>query len=209
MTTTGGDRDPSVNAELALRASRGDSAALDALIERHLPALRAFVRLRSGPVVRAKESCSDLVQSVCREILEDAGAFEYQGEAAFRNWLFTKALRKILDRNKFYRRDKRDIGREAAQAARSAGPGAGVARCYATICSPNREAMVHEEVEALERAFDRLPDNYREVITLARVVGLSHAEIAERLGVTEAYSRSLLSRALARLARLLRTGDAG
>lgn len=45
-------------------ACRGDRAALDALVVRFLPELRAFVRLRAGPALREWESTSDIVQSV-------------------------------------------------------------------------------------------------------------------------------------------------
>jgi DNA-directed RNA polymerase specialized sigma24 family protein len=41
------------------------------------------------------------------------------------------------------------------------------------------------------------------VISLARIVGLSHAEIAKEMGRSEGAVRTLLSRALARLATLL------
>ena len=62
--------------------------------------------------------------------------------------------------------------------------------------------MLREEVERLRAALSKLPENYRQVIHLAHVDGLSHREIAERLGISEANSRVLLSRALARLATL-------
>jgi RNA polymerase sigma factor (sigma-70 family) len=48
----------------------------------------------------------------------------------------------------------------------------------------------------MERAFDLLSDDHREVITLSRIVGLSHAEIAAELGRSEGAVRVLLSRAL-------------
>jgi RNA polymerase sigma factor (sigma-70 family) len=47
------------------------------------------------------------------------------------------------------------------------------------------------------------PENYREVITLSRVVGLSHREIGEQIGKNEGAVRVLLHRALARLGRLM------
>ena len=77
------------------RASRGDPVALDALVEHHLPNLLAFLRLNAGPHLLAKESVSDLAQSVCREVLDDVDRFEYRGEPAFRKWLFTAALNKV------------------------------------------------------------------------------------------------------------------
>ena len=54
-------------------------------------------------------------------------------------------------------------------------------------------------------AFAQLPEDYREVITLSRVVGLSHGQIASQLGKSEGAVRVLLHRALARLSGLLGT----
>ena len=77
------------------KLTSGDPDAIEHLLSRHMPGLRAFIRLRAGPVVRARESESDLVQSVCREVLRGIERFDYQGDAAFKNWLFKAALRKI------------------------------------------------------------------------------------------------------------------
>jgi RNA polymerase sigma-70 factor (ECF subfamily) len=186
---------------LAARAARGEREALDALLERYLPELRAFVRLRAGAVVRARESSSDLVQSVCREVIQHMDRFQFPSEPAFKQWLYTTALRKILNRKEFYLAQKRDAYREVPL-----GSGSGDERlieCYRSFSSPSRRAMLREEVERIERAFEELPEDYREVITLAHVVGLSRAEIAQHMGKTEGNVRVLLHRALARMAALL------
>jgi RNA polymerase sigma-70 factor (ECF subfamily) len=190
--------------KLVEEAQRGERAAIDALLERHLPGLRAFVRLRAGEQVRAQESVSDLVQSVCREALEDVGSFRYQGEAAFKHWLFTLALRKIVDRSRRLR--VRPLERAVAAGA-AAGIVSGQSELlehYATFCTPSADAAIREEVERIERAFDALGEDDREVITLARLVGLRYAEIGERMGRSEEAVRKLLARALARLGRRLR-----
>jgi RNA polymerase sigma factor (sigma-70 family) len=72
---------------------------------------------------------------------------------------------------------------------------------WGTWCSgpppPTRHPWTAGELaQQMELAFDRLPDDYREVITLARIVGLSHAEIARQMGRGEGAVRMLLSRAL-------------
>lgn len=85
-------------------AARGDETAIERLLERHLPRLRAFVRLRAGALLRQKESHSDLVQTVCRRILEDAAKFEYRGEASFLAWLYRAALNKMWERHRYYSR---------------------------------------------------------------------------------------------------------
>jgi len=63
--------------------------------------------------------------------------------------------------------------------------------------------MAFEEIERVEAAFDKLSDDYRQVILLSRIVGLSHREVAREMGRNEAAVRKLLSRALARLLLLL------
>jgi len=200
------DRDDSVGdggfAALLQRARSGDAGALDAILASHLPGLRAYVRLNASPALRAKESCSDLMQSVCREALQDLADLRSDAEPAFRQWLFTLALRKIQDRAKFYRAERRDAGREV-------GPPAGtdaereLLATYRTFASPSHHAAAREEVARLEAAFDRLPPEYRDVIVQARLLGLSHAEIARQQDRSEEAVRMLLHRARAKLARLL------
>ncbi len=189
--------------ELFQRASQGDAGAVESLLELHLPRLRAFVRLRMGKALSAKESASDIVQSSCREVLENAGKFRYQGESGFRLWLYTTALRKIRHRGEYYRAAKRDVGREAAPGSADESGNDARAAWYRTLSTPSRTLAIREQAERIEAAFERLPDHYREVITLSRIVGLSRAEIAEVTGRTEASVRNVLHRALAELAELL------
>lgn len=191
--------------DLGLDASRGSEPAVDELLVRHLPSLRSYVRLKAGRLVRAREAESDIVQSVCREVLGRQGDFRYGGEAGFRHWLFTTALRKILDKRKLHTADKRDLRRE------DAGAGDLDARVdqLAAYASPSGVAIGHEELERVAAAFDALGDDYREVILLSRVVGLSRADIAREMDRTEASIRNLLHRALAELSRRLDdSGDA-
>ena len=69
--------------------------------------------------------------------------------------------------------------------------------------SPSRHASVREELHAIEGAFDSLSEEQREVVTMSRLLGLSHAAIAYRLGKSEVAVRKILSRGLARLATTL------
>jgi RNA polymerase sigma-70 factor (ECF subfamily) len=55
-------------------------------------------------------------------------------------------------------------------------------------------------MERLERALASLTPEYREVILLSRVEGLSRAEVAVRMQRSEGSVRMLLHRALAALA---------
>lgn len=187
-------------------ASRGDSAAVEALLERYLPGLSAFVRLRAGPLLRARESSSDLVQSVCREVLEHVDRYRYRSEGLFKQWLFTTAARKIADRADHVQAQRRDVRREVAlddaAAATSSSQGWFADACRSLV-TPSRQLIAREEVAATERALLSLPDDHREVILLARIVGLSAKEIGEQMDRSESAVRSLLHRALADLCELV------
>lgn len=196
-------------AALVERASRGDPPAVDQLLERYLPGLRAFIRLRAGPIIRRRESESDLAQSVCREVLEHLDRFQYGDEAGFKRWLYTTALRKILHRYEYYAAQKRDVLRESPRSSASGSGEDALAAEYRTFSTPSQHAIRREEVARVEQAFDRLREEQREVISLAHVVGLSRAEIATQLGKSEGAVRTMLSRALAELADLLEEPDSG
>jgi len=196
--------DDDTSKQLVEDSTRGDRRALEALLLRHVDYLRAFVRLRCGRLVRARESHSDIVQSVCREVLQDLGAFEYRGEAAFRHWLCQAARRKIIDRVRHLSAARRDPAREVAADADSA---AALAASYGQVASPSEHVAAHELLERVEGAMARLRPDDREIITLARVVGLPHAEIANATGRSPSAVKVHLSRALARLSRYL--PDAG
>jgi len=188
-------------------AADGDGRAVEALLERHLPSLRAYVRLRAGAKLRARESASDLVQSVCRDVLQNLDRFRYPGESAFRAWLYATAMRKIADRAEYWGAARRDPAREAAPLPHAAHSGADEQRLFDvyrdSFASPSQEAMGREALARIEDAFERLPEDYREVIVLSRIVGLSRAEVAGQMQRTEASVRNLLSRALAELAEHL------
>ncbi|MEO0651396.1 MAG: sigma-70 family RNA polymerase sigma factor [Planctomycetota bacterium] len=166
---------------------------LTALLEQNLPALRAFVRLRLSPSMRARESVDDLVQSTCREVLESLDSFHEGGEAGFRRWLYTLAQRKLSDRYTYHTAQRRDVGRER-------GGDDALRACYAKLAGPRTRLSSVEEVLRLERAFDELRDEDRELICLVRVLGMSATDAGQCLGKTPGAIRTGLHRALARLA---------
>lgn len=188
-------------AELAA-ARRGEPHALDSLFARNLPPLVAFLRARAGKAIAARESAHDLAQSVFREVLQDVDRIELKGEAAFRNWLFQQATRKILDRAKFHGRERRDAARE--ETIPTAGPGVdAILACYASIATPSRHVAAREELQRFEDAVQQLPDNQRDAVTMSRLMGLDYAQIAEQMGLSESAVRGLVARGLATLSSAL------
>ncbi|MBK8101431.1 MAG: sigma-70 family RNA polymerase sigma factor [Planctomycetes bacterium] len=184
---------------LVVAASQGQVPAIDELVGRHLPRLQAYIRLRMGRELRRREGTQDLVQSVCRELIQHQEDFEYRDEQHFLGWLFTTALFKVRERQRFHAREARAPGREQALDGAED-------LAAAHWLTPSREAIGRERLQRVAAALESLPDDYREVIGLARIAGLGHREIAARMQRTEAASRKLLGRALASLGELLGTG---
>jgi RNA polymerase sigma-70 factor (subfamily 1) len=180
------------------RARKHERAAIEALLVRELGSLEAFVRLRMGAELRSLMTAPDLVQSVCREVLEDLSEFEYRGEAAFRHWLFACTENKLREKHRFHHAGRRDVSKE-----QTLPDDATALSSYHTLITPSRDLAVREQLRMVESAFDRLPEDYREAITLHRLCGLSHAEIAERMGKSEGAVRNLVYRGISRLALLV------
>jgi RNA polymerase sigma-70 factor (ECF subfamily) len=184
--------------QLYQRASAGDAASLDALLERYMPQLHAYVHARLSPAVRARESSMDVVQSVCRDLLAERARFDFRGEERFRAWLFTAALNKMRDKHRFHRSALRDVRREQPPAT---DPDVTLAR---TLLTPSQDAVASETARSLAAALEALSEDHREVITLARVVKLPHRLIAEVMDRSEPAVRQLLGRALYALSEELR-----
>lgn len=137
------------------------------------------------------------MQSICSEVLADRDNFAPRGEPAFRKWLFTKAMAKLVDHRRYFLRQKRNPAREVRFDQASAS--SRLEGLYAAMTSPSQAAIAREDVTRFEAAFARLPPEQQHVIAAARLLGQSHAEIAAELGKTEGAVRVLLHRALARV----------
>ncbi len=175
---------------------------LGAQLVRHLDTVRCFVRIQLSPALRQREQESDIVQSVCAEVLAHPDRFQWQGEAAFRSWLYRAVLDRVRQKLRFHRSDRRDMGREEPPGSGSDG----VLDSYAEMVTPSRIAMSRELQRELELAIDELPEPQREVLVRARLLQMEHEAIASDLGITVVHSRQLLHRALAKLALVVQKG---
>ncbi|MCP3915333.1 MAG: sigma-70 family RNA polymerase sigma factor [bacterium] len=145
---------------------------------------------------RHRAPVAEVRRGACREVLTHADRFQHPSEGAFRRWLFTTALRKLSNRRDHLLAERRDVGRNVhGQEAEGS-----LLQAYARIATPSQHASVREQLERVETAMQALSDDERSVVVLARIVGLSQAEIAEELGVTKGAVRMRLHRALAKLA---------
>lgn len=189
---------------LVQAARNKDRRAIEELLVQHLSPLESFLRLRMGPALRARLTAPDLVQSVCREVLEDLTEFEWRGVAAFRQWLYTRAQNKLMEKHRYHSAGRRDVKREERPVDTE-----GVLQGYHSLVTPTRVLAGQEQVAQIEAAFDKLPEEYREAITLHRLCGLSHAEIAAQLGRSVGAVRNLVYRGLSKLALLVDEAASG
>ena len=107
-------------------------------------------------------------------------------------------LRDIWDQ---FHADKRDIHREIPFRREAGSTEGGPPRAAGPVGTTTPSVVVRrkEALDRLEKALDDLKPEYREVIVLKRIEGLSHAEIAARLGRNAGAVRMLLARAMAAL----------
>lgn len=173
-------------------------AELETLLARHLAPLRSYVRLRSSAALRQVEPPSDVLQSALREIVARAETFRFTNDAAFRRWILTIALHKIVSKTRYHGAARRTPGRTEELAsrlsevpARDEGSRAG---------TPSRHAAHAEELERLQAALDRLDDEDREIVCLRRIFDVPTSEIATMLGLAESTVRWRLAQALTKLA---------
>ncbi len=67
----------------------------------------------------------------------------------------------------------------------------------------NEDPDIEYDVKRVKEAIMKLPDGYRQVLTLYLIEGYDHGEIADILGIQESGSKSQYSRARAKLREIL------
>ena len=147
------------------RVSAGELAKLAVLFERHHRALfRYFVSLnRDGGLAE------DLVQDVFFRMLRYRST--YDPSKPFTAWMYQIARRASLDRAQSRRAEV--VGIEEFVDRREP---------VSTAPNPEERASHGENLALLRRAFEQLPPEKREILTLSRFQQLKHEEIAAVLG---------------------------
>jgi RNA polymerase sigma-70 factor (ECF subfamily) len=184
-------------------AQNGDRDARGRLLDHFRPQLCEWARRRIEGKIRVRVDESDIVQQSCLSALRDFDRFEGADVAEFAAWLrriHDQNVRDVVRDHAVYQ--KRAVSKEAddhraVQAARADQP------------SPSRQAMQGEQEAKIARALEALPEGQREAVRLRHLEGCSLAEIAQRLGRTEAATAGLLKRGLANLRRKLKDESEG
>jgi RNA polymerase sigma-70 factor (ECF subfamily) len=180
-------------------ARAGSREALGELFEAHRAYLLLVANRQLDPVLRAKGGASDLVQETFFEAQRDFAGFEGKSADELQAWLKQLLLHNLANFARSYRQTtKRAIDREIPlELETPSGKEAG--QMPSDTPSPSGQAMAQEQTQMLQAVLQRLPEDYRQVITWRYQEGRSFAEIAERFQRSENAVRKLWFRAVERL----------
>jgi RNA polymerase sigma-70 factor, ECF subfamily len=191
-------------AETLAAARAGDPDAADRLFARVRPWMQILARTQLGRHLRAKTDPSDVVQVALLEAVRGLEQFRGATEAEFLAWLrqvLTHAIRH--EARRFAGTAARDVAREESLERELEQSSARLGEMFAAGgSSPSAGAERAEARVELAALLARLPEEYREVLVLRNLEGLSHEEVAARMGRSVGAVRMLWVRALARLRTL-------
>ncbi len=174
----------------------GDPAAFDQLVNRYSPDIYALlVRLTEDT-----EEAKDLTQETFLRVLRNIKSF--RGEADIKTWLFRIAINESRNRRRWWIRRKKNVTVSLEAENDTLG-------LNERIASPNSEnpemaAINHERGQAIRQALQELPQNYREVIVLRDIEGLTYEEIASALQANVGTIKSRIARGRDELRRKLK-----
>jgi RNA polymerase sigma-70 factor (ECF subfamily) len=190
---------PKSNAERWLPAAQaGSKDALAQMLEAYRGYLLLIASQELDPALRSKGGASDLVQETILEAYKDFARFQ-GGEEELLAW-----LRQLLRNNlaNFARR-YRDTRKRQMSAEIPLQGGALSSIPAQTLIgedpTPSANAMANEQAEAVEKALQHLPDDYRRVILLRYREELSFEEISKLMGRSANAVEKLWLRAIERL----------
>lgn len=161
-------------ARLVRRAQDGDRDALERAFARVRPRLEKWIALRVGPRLRSRLDIEDIVQLTLTAAWERLDYLDVRDSPSLFAWFKEIARNRIRDLNDWACAAKRDARREE-YLERSLGGG---------WTSPSVGASRRAEHERLLTVLQNLPEQYRSVLQLVRLEGMSYAEASEVLGIS-------------------------
>jgi RNA polymerase sigma-70 factor (ECF subfamily) len=178
--------------QLIERIKKGDRDAFNPLFEKYRKRLAVWIFYRLSASLRAYVEIDDLLQETFLRAYRQFDDFTYQSSGSFMRWISRIAEHVIADAARFQGRAKRHAPEIVP--LRSPSNPAGVEPI--DLQTPSRIFSRQEQLGGLIARLGALPANYREVIILAKIEGLTTQEIAERLGKSREGAALLLCRAL-------------
>ena len=185
------------------KARAGDEEALSRVFDKYRRRLAVLVHYKLSPRARERTEVEDVVQETCLRAFRDVDRFTYRTPGSFLRWLSSIADHVIIDRMRYENRECR-AGEEVPFRSESNPLGPEPADSK----TPSRLLGQQEAVDRLLARLDELPEDYRQAILLAKIEGLSTAEMAERLGKSREQVALLVYRAVKRFRTLCEGGEA-
>lgn len=185
VTPVGQDED----AALAMRASKGESAAFGLLYDRHVAAIYRYVYYRVRDDAEAEDITSDVFMRALKAMPR------YEPRQAFLAWLYRIARNAVIDRA---RKGNRQVSFEDALQH----PGVD------KIVEPDAEILAHSDSAVLRDAIAKLTPLQQEVVVLRFLEGYSTEEIAGIVGKREGTVRGIQFRAIGALRQLIPSREA-
>jgi RNA polymerase sigma-70 factor (ECF subfamily) len=190
-------------------AREGDGPALGQLLQRYRNYLHLLARVQIGRRMQGKLDVADVVQETFLEVHRGIGQFRGRSEQQFLAWLRQILVGILANQVRRYfgtkRRDVR-LERELQDDLDRSSVYLG-SHLVAAQSSPSAQASRREQAVLLADAMEDLPEDYREVIILRQLEGLTFPQVARRMGRTEDSVKNLWARGLARLRRSLEVLD--
>ena len=187
------------------RARAGDVLALGRLLESYRAYLGVLARVQIGRRLQGKADPSDLVQETFLGASRDFPQFRGTTEAEFQAWLRQILASLLANLVRHYhgtqRRDvrlERQLAVELDQSSHALDRG-----LFASQSSPSQQAVRREQAVLLAEALGRLPPEWRDLLILRHLEGLTFPEVARRLGRTVDAVKKQWPRALAGLRQML------
>lgn len=189
--------------ELILAARRGESTAVNQLLDRHREALRRLVDLRMDNMVKRRVDASDIVQDVLVEANRRLPGYLEGPTIPFHLWLRGLARDRMIDAHRRHRvAGRRSVDREVPLAAGGIS-GQSVLDLAQQLNDPRytpaTAALQHELTEQFQKTLEELAETDREVVFMRHFEQLSNQEIAQALNLTEAAASMRYLRAVKRL----------
>src|SRR5437763_4223577 len=172
--------------QLLHRARAGDIPILGRLLERYRAYLRVLARVQIGRRLQGKVDESDMVQEACLGAHRDFGQFRGSTEPEFTAWLRQILASLLANLVRHYqgtqRRDvrlERQLADDLNQSSQALDHG-----LVAVQSSPSQQASRREQSVLLAEALARLPAEWRDLLILRHLEGLTFPEVARRMNRT-------------------------
>lgn len=164
-----------------------------------------LARVQIGQQLRGKVDASDVVQETFLDAHRHFDRFQGTNEGQLVRWLRQILAAKLADLlRRYLGTEGRDVRLERALEADLDRSSVLMDRgLIAPLSSPSEQASRREQAVLLADALAALPSDYREVLVLRHLEGLTFPQVASRMGKTLDSVEKLWMRGLARLRQVM------